>query len=76
MVINLVTKKAKKHEQKKLGLSVKELTQLVKKQKLEKIAYNPQTKETKTIDISKPFVTQGFFNKETNKRTIIHRWNR
>ena len=64
-------KESKKARAEKLGLSVKELTQLVKKQKLEKIAYNPQTKETKTIDISKPLLLKDFSTKKLTNAQLF-----
>ena len=64
-------KESKKARAEKLGLSVKELTQLVKKQKLEKIAYNPQTKETKTIDISKPLLLKDFSKEKLTNAQIF-----
>jgi hypothetical protein len=64
-------KEMKKQRAEKLGISVKDITQLVKKQKLEKIAYNPQTKETKTIDISKPLLLKDFSKEKLTNAQIF-----
>jgi len=64
-------KEMKKKRAEKLGISVKDITQLVKKQKLEKIAYNPQTQETKTIDISKPLLLKDFSKEKLTNAQIF-----
>ena len=64
-------KEQKKKRAEKLGISVKQITQLVNKKKLEKIAYNPQTQETKTIDISKPLLLKDFSKEKISNAQIF-----
>jgi hypothetical protein len=60
----------KKKRAKELGIKLKDITQLVKKNTT-KIAYNPQTKETKTIDISKPLLLKNFSTKKLSNAQIF-----
>jgi hypothetical protein len=60
----------KKKRAKELKIKLKDITQLVKKNTT-KIAYNPQTKETKTIDISKPLLLKNFSTKKLSNAQIF-----
>lgn len=60
----------KKQLAEKLGIRVKDITQLAKKNTT-KVAYNPQTKETKTIDISKPLLLKDFSTKKLTNAQLF-----
>jgi hypothetical protein len=61
----------KKKRAKELKIKLKDITQLVNKKKLQKIAYNTQTKETKTIDISKPLLLKDFSKEKLSNAQIF-----
>jgi hypothetical protein len=63
-------KEKKKQLAERLGIRVKDITQLTKKNTT-KIAYNPQTQETKTIDISKPLLLKDFSTKKLTNAQLF-----